>query len=248
MSDPVTQQLIDLAETTGGFIHDMKNHLGTVLLNLQLLGEDFENPQTQRERRALERIQLMTSECQRLVDLSNDFLRFARVEDLHREPTKLDDVVGRMVDFIAPTARLQNVVVNFYPAADLPPVALDREMFEKVLLNLMLNAEDAMPNGGTLTLQSRAADGFVELDVIDTGVGIPPDVRAKLFQPFRTTKTNGNGLGLATARKIVVAHGGTMTVQSEVGRGTKFTIRLPAAAPEVRGQTSEIRKDISSDL
>lgn len=229
MPDPVTQQFIDLAETTGGFIHDMKNHLGTVLLNLQLLGEDFENPETQRERRAVDRIGLMTSECQRLVDLSNDFLRFARVEDLHREPVKLEEVVGRMVDFLAPTARLQNITVGWYPAADLPRVSLDRDMFEKVLLNLMLNAEDAMPTGGTLTLQARPAGDFVELDVIDTGVGIPPEVQAKLFKPFQTTKADGNGLGLATARKIVVAHGGSMTVQSEVGRGTKFTIRLPAS-------------------
>lgn len=241
MSDPVTQQFIDLAETTGGFIHDMKNHLGTVLLNLQLLGEDFENPETQRERRALERIQLMTGECQRLVDLSNDFLRFARVDALHARPTKLEEVVDRMVDFIAPTARLQNVTVTWHPAADTPPVLLDREMFEKVLLNLMLNAEDAMPNGGTLTLQSRAAGGGVELDVIDTGVGIPPEALPKLFQPFRTTKANGNGLGLATARKIVTAHGGTMTVQSEVGRGTKFTLRLPAS--EIRGQRSAVSQD-----
>lgn len=230
MSDAAARQMIDLAESTGGFIHDMKNHLGTVLLNLQLLGEDFENPETQRERRALERIQLMIDECRRLVDLSNDFLRFARVEQLECRTVRLDEIVGRMVDFLAPTAKLQNVTVHWYPAPDLPPVLLDREMFEKALLNLLLNAEDAMPNGGTLTLQSRlAADGFVELDVIDTGVGISPEAQKKLFQPFHTTKANGNGLGLATARKVVVAHGGTMTVQSEVGRGTKFTIRLPAA-------------------
>lgn len=231
MSDAVTQQYIDLAETTGGFIHDMKNHLGTVLLNLQLLGEDFENPETQRERRALERIQLMTSECQRLVDLSNDFLRFARIEELHIEPTKYDDVVGRMVDFIAPTARQQNVVVHWYPAPDMPEVPMDREMFEKVLLNLLLNAEDAMPGGGTLTLQSRVDGDFVELDVIDTGVGISPEAQKKLFRPFHTTKPNGNGLGLATARKIVTAHGGSISVQSALGRGTKFTIRLPLRSP-----------------
>lgn len=229
MTETATQQFIDLAESTGGFIHDMKNHLGTVLLNLQLLGEDFENPETQRERRALERIQLMTSECQQLVDLSNDFLRFARVEQLQREPAKFEDVVGRMVDFLAPTAKQQNVTVHWYPAPDLPEVPLDREMFERVLLNLMLNAEDAMPNGGTLTLQARLDGDCVELDVIDTGVGIAPEAQKKLFQAFHTTKPTGNGLGLATARKIVVAHGGAMTVQSEVGRGTKFTIRLPVA-------------------
>jgi two-component system, NtrC family, sensor histidine kinase HydH len=86
-----------------------------------------------------------------------------------------------------------------------------------------------MPNGGTLTLQTRSLCDEVELDVIDTGTGIAPDVLAKLFKPFQTTKPNGNGLGLATARRIVIAHGGEMTVASTVGHGTKFTIRLPIA-------------------
>ena len=104
---------------------------------------------------------------------------------------------------------------------------LDREFFEKVLLNLMLNAEDAMPDGGTLTLQARGEGAAVVLDVIDTGGGIPPETMARLFKPFHTTKPDGNGLGLATARRIVLAHGGTIEAQSEVGRGTKFTIRLP---------------------
>lgn len=228
-ADPLAQQYLDLAEMTGGFVHDMKNHLGTVLLNLQLLAEDFEDPQSHRERRALDRVTLMADECRRLVGLSNDFLRFARIDELRAEPIRLEDVVGRMLDFITPTARQKGVEVEWYPAADLPAVRLDREMFEKVLLNLLLNAEDAMPAGGTLTLQARAEDGGVVLDVIDTGCGIPADELPKLFKPFHTTKAGGNGLGLATARKVVAAHGGTIGVQSAVGRGTKFTIRLPAA-------------------
>jgi signal transduction histidine kinase len=227
VNNPLTQQYVELAETTGGFIHDMKNHLGTVLLNLQLLAEDFEDAQTQRERRAAERVHLMIDECQRLVTLSNDFLRFARVEELHRVPLSLDTVVTRMVDFITPTARQQNIIVNAYSSGDLPLVPLDREMMEKVLLNLLLNAEDAMPHGGTLTLQTRTVGQTVELDIIDTGHGIPPDVLANLFKPFQTTKANGNGLGLATARRIIQAHGGSIHVESEVGHGTKFTIRLP---------------------
>src|SRR5437879_6570022 len=154
-ADAVTRQYIDLAETTGGFIHDMKNHLGTVLLNLQLLEEDFDGAESQRERRAAERIKLALGECQRLVDLSNDFLRFARIDDLHREPTDLSELLARLIEFVGPTAKQANVTVNFYPAADLPPVSLDRDMLEKVLLNLLLNAEDAMPEGGTLTVQAR---------------------------------------------------------------------------------------------
>ena len=229
---PSLQQYTELAELAGGFIHEIKNHLGTLSLNLQLLAEDFENPQTQRERRAHERVTRLHGECQRLVELSNDFLRFARVRELTTRPTPLHEVVGRMIDFLLPTARQQNVEINWYPAPDLPPVSLDAELFEQALLNLMLNAEQAMPEGGTLTLIGQPDGGCVCLDVIDTGHGMPADVLAKLFRPFHTTKQNGHGLGLPTTRKIVLAHGGSIDVQSEPGRGTKFTIRLPAAAGE----------------
>jgi two-component system sensor histidine kinase HydH len=226
---PSLEQYTELAEVAGTFIHEIKNHLGTLSLNLQLLAEDLDNPQTQRERRALERVTRLHGECRRLVDLSNDFLRFARVRDLDLKPTPLDEVVGRMIDFLTPTARQANIEINWFPAADLPPVVLDEELFEQALLNLMLNAEQAMPDGGTLTLIGRCDGDRVCLDVIDTGHGMTPDVLAKLFRPFHTTKQQGNGLGLPTTRKIVVAHGGTIDVQSEPGRGTKFTIRLPAA-------------------
>jgi signal transduction histidine kinase len=229
---PSLQQYTELAESAGGFIHEIKNHLGTLALNLQLLTEDFENPQTQRERRALERVTRLHGECQRLVDLSNDFLRFARVRELTTRPASLDEVVGRMIDFLLPTARQQNIEVNWFPAPDLPRVNLDVELFEQALLNLMLNAEQAMPEGGSLTLIGRAEGDCVCLDVIDTGHGMTAEVRAKLFRPFHTTKQNGHGLGLPTARKVVLAHGGTIDVQSEPGRGSKFTIRLPAATTD----------------
>src|SRR5438552_2516448 len=179
-----------------------------------------------------ERVTRLHGECQRLVELSNDFLRFARVQELTTRPAPLDEVVGRMIDFLLPTARQKNVEINWFPAPDLPPVCLDVELFEQALLNLMLNAEQAMPDGGTLTLIGRVEGGDVCLDVIDTGHGMPADVLAKLFRPFHTTKQNGHGLGLPTTRKIVLAHGGSIDVQSEPGRGTKFTIRLPAAAGE----------------
>jgi len=226
---PSSQQYLELAELAGGFIHEIKNHLNTLSLNLQLLAEDFDPPQTPRERKGLDRVLGLTDECRRLVELSNDFLRFARLDDLRRAPVGLDAVVARMVDFLAPTARMQGVALNWQAEPDLPPVSLDVEMFEKALLNLMLNAEDAMPDGGVLTLQVRAEPGWVVLDVIDTGAGIPDDVVPTLFRPFMTTKPDGNGLGLATAKKIVLAHGGDIAVQSEVGRGTKFTVRLPVA-------------------
>jgi two-component system sensor histidine kinase HydH len=220
----------ELAELAGGFIHDIKNRLGTLSLNLQLLAEDFEAPESPRERKALDRVNRLHGECQKLTDLANDFLRFARAQVLQRHPTDLGDAVARLIDFLTPTARQKGIELAWYPTADLPLVDLDRDQFEQALLNLMLNAEQAMPDGGTLTLIGRSDGVWVDLDVIDTGCGMTPDVLANLFQPFHTTKKTGTGLGLPTARKVIVAHGGSLDVQSEPGRGTKFTIRLPASA------------------
>jgi signal transduction histidine kinase len=234
----LNQQYAELAELAGGFIHEIKNHLSTLGLNLQLLAEDFQEPQSQRERRALDRIQRLQGECQRLVDVSNDFLRFARLKDLDRKPTDLREVVEEMVDFFGPTAKADHIEIKTYLAANLPPVALDQEMFKQALLNLFLNAQQAMtapepngtpPRGRELTIQaSRDLVGGVCLSLIDTGRGMPPEVAAKAFKPFFSTRQGGTGLGLATTRKIVEAHGGTIEVQSEVGRGTMFTIHLPA--------------------
>src|SRR5262245_20600153 len=154
---PTDQDYAELAELAGSFIHEIKNHLSTLGLNLQLLAEDFQEPQSQRERRAHDRVQRLQGECQRLVDVSNDFLRFARVEDLDLRPNDLVGVVEELVDFFEPTARQSNVEIKCYLPADLPPLALDREMFKQALLNLLLNAQQAMPGGGELTLQATKA-------------------------------------------------------------------------------------------
>jgi signal transduction histidine kinase len=221
------EQLADMAELAGGFIHEVKNHVSTLNLNLQLLAEDFAEPQTPRERRAKQRIDRLRNQCEKLVEVSNDFLRFVRSQDLRREPTRLEDVAQEMIDFFGPTAKAANIRINLYAAPDVPEVSLDRDLFKQALLNLMLNAEQAMPEGGHLVLQTRASGDAVCLDVIDTGKGIEPDTLAKLFRPFHTTKPGGTGLGLATTRKIIRAHGGEIEVQSEPGRGTKFTVRMP---------------------
>src|SRR5437773_2927901 len=147
-------QYAALAELAGGFIHEIKNHLGTLGLNLQLLAEDFQEPRDQRERRALSRVQKLQGECQRLTDLANDFLRFARIKDLPLAPADLAKVVEEMIDFFTPTARAANIDIKTYVPADLPAVALNIDMFRQALLNLMLNAEQAMPEGGSLTVQA----------------------------------------------------------------------------------------------
>ncbi len=219
-----------LAELAGGFIHEIKNHLGTLSLNLQLLAEDFEDPQNLRERRALQRIQKLQGECNRLVDVSNDFLRFARIRDLPLTPENLGRVVEEMVDFFAPSAKVANIEVKSFLPSDLPPVLLNVEMFKQALLNLMLNAQQAMPQGGMMTIQACMNDAKeVCLSLIDTGNGIKPEILAKVFEPFFSTRAGGSGLGLPTTKKIIEAHRGRIEVQSELGKGTKFTLCLPTA-------------------
>jgi signal transduction histidine kinase len=222
------QQYAELAELAGGFVHDLKNHLSTLRLNLQLLAEDFQDPQSQRERRALDRVQRLQNECQRLVDVSNEFLRFARVKDLELKPVDLTALIEEMVDFFEPMVHSAGIEIKRYLPADLPSVLLDREMFKQALLNLLLNAQQAMPSGGEITIQARAEPESVILSLIDTGQGMTSEVLANAFRPFYSTRSGGTGLGLATTRKIIEAHGGTIDVQSEVGHGTKFTLRLPA--------------------
>jgi signal transduction histidine kinase len=227
-AEGLTEQYNELAELAGNLTHEIKNHLGTLGLNLQLLGEELENPETPRERRALQRVVKLQQECQRLTDLSNDFLRFARLRELTLAPTDLKDVVDDMILFAGPSARRAQVEIRSFFPADLPLVFLDRDLFQQAILNLILNAEQAMPHGGELTIQAEHHDGEVLLHFIDTGVGMTPEVLSRIFRPFYTTRPGGSGLGLATTRKIVQAHRGRIEVQSEPGRGTKFTIALPS--------------------
>jgi signal transduction histidine kinase len=224
----------EVAELAGGFIHEVKNHVSTLNLNLQLLADDFAEPQTPRERRAKQRIDRVRNQAEKLVQISNDFLGFVRGQALKTEPTRLDDLAAELVDFFGPTARAASIDIRLYAAPGVPPALLDRDLFRQALLNLMLNAEQAMPDGGEIVLQTRSEGDTVCLDVIDAGKGIDPADLPKLFHPFHTTKPGGTGLGLATTRKIVRAHGGEIDVQSEPGRGTKFTIRVPKVVEAIR--------------
>src|SRR5436190_23772827 len=153
-TSPAGDRYTELAELAGGFIHEVKNHLGTLKLNLELLAEDFQDAQTPREKRAATKIQRLNGELERLVDISNDFLRFARISELERHPCDLADVLDELIEFYTPTAEKGGIRILRLLPADLPLVRLNREMFKQALLNLFLNAQQAMPTGGDLTIQA----------------------------------------------------------------------------------------------
>ncbi len=221
-------QYAEISQLAGGLAHEIRNPLSTLTLNLDLLLEDFQNVETPRERRVRERVERLRHEVQRLHAILENFLRFARVQDLKLEPADLNAVIAEVCDFYEPHLVTRGIVIRTHLAADLPPARLDSELFKQALLNLILNSEHAMPSGGDLILTTRRDGGWIVLDVIDTGVGMTEEVRARIFDAFFSTRSGGSGLGLPTTRKIVEAHGGKIEVQSEPGKGSQFTIALPA--------------------
>lgn len=230
----VNQKLVDqyteIARLAGGLAHEIKNPLSTIRLNMELLAEDFDASDHPRERRALAKVKVVQRECQRLQELLDHFLDFAKVRRMNVEPTDLNRQVKQVLEFYRPKAREAGIELVDYLASDLPTVLLDREAFHAALLNLVLNAEQAMPDGGQLVARTRVTGDGVALDLIDTGCGMDERTREQMFDAFFSTKRGGSGLGLPTARKIIEAHGGQIQVQSEVGRGTQFTIKLPVPA------------------
>ena len=221
------ERLAELGTLTGGLAHEIKNPLSTIQLNLQLLREDLpENePFTAR---IVSRLTTVQREAARLRDILDDFLRYAGKMELDRKPVDVNRLLEEMVDFFHPQAQVHRVQLRLRPAEGTLLVPMDERMMKQALLNLMINAVHAMPQGGELILSARRDDGRVVIDVIDTGRGMEPEVLERIFQAYYSTKKGGHGLGLAISKRIVEEHGGTIGAVSEVGKGTDFRVELPA--------------------
>jgi two-component system, NtrC family, sensor histidine kinase HydH len=233
-SQDVNQKLVDqyteIARLAGGLAHEIKNPLSTIRLNMELLAEDFAEEESQRDRRALAKVRVVERECRRLQELLDNFLSFAKVRKLNQQPSNLNLQVRQVIEFFRPSAAEAKIEIVDYLMPDLPTVLLDREAFHGALLNLVLNAEQAMPDGGQLVVRTSAVGDGVALDLIDTGCGMDAKTQRQIFDAFFSTKGSGSGLGLPTARKVIESHGGSISLQSEPGRGTQFTIKLPLPA------------------
>jgi two-component system, NtrC family, sensor histidine kinase HydH len=222
-------QNTELATLAGGLAHEIRNPLSTIGMNLELLAEELEGDDTQRSRRMLRRISSLQSECRNLEEILNAFLQFARAGELNLEAGNLNDIVTDYVEFLEPQAHSMEVELRPHLDSDLPVVRLDRSLMRQALVNLCRNAIEAMPDGGSIDLLTRTRDGHVQLEVIDTGRGMDEKTRSQMFKAFFSTRSGGSGLGLPTVRRIIEAHQGAISCESEPGKGTRFTITLPVA-------------------
>ncbi|MEA2624742.1 MAG: two-component system, NtrC family, sensor histidine kinase HydH, partial [Candidatus Binatota bacterium] len=180
-----------------------------------------------------ELIQIMLQEINRLDGVVTQLLNLGRPRDLTIEPTRLSGVAFRAVDLVDPQARAKSVTIRRIAAEGEPVASCDEEQIYQVVLNLLVNALQALPAGGEIVLALLPArSGMVGFEVRDDGPGMPDDVRDKIFLPFFTRREGGTGLGLTFVRRVVQEHKGRLTVESEIGRGSVFRVELPAAESE----------------
>jgi len=210
-------KLASIGELAAGIAHEIRNPLAGIGAAVEVLAGDQEI------------VSEIRTQIKRLNTTLCDLLDFARVRDPEIEPCDVRVLIRPMFALIRADVRKHHIhLVEDFPA-DLPPILADAKQAQQAILNVLLNAVQALPDGGTLSVTTTVSTAAVQLIVADTGAGIPPENLAKIFSPFFTTKHRGTGLGLAITRSIMEKHGGTIIVASQAGHGTTFTLTFPAA-------------------
>ncbi len=217
------ERLSSLGELTAGVAHELRNPLAGIKINTQVLARKKDLSET--ERRILDSTQEGIEKIQKIVE---DMLHFARPKAAHFEMEDINGVIEKSLSILQAKLKKGNISQVFERGEELPRLRIDVHQIQQVLINLMLNAIQAMEKGGTLTIRTFLEDGGgVGVAVEDTGAGIPKTHLKKIFDPFFTTKSEGTGLGLSISLKILDNHGATLDVISEEGKGSFFTIHFP---------------------
>ena len=211
---------------TRELVHEIRNPLNSINLNLQILEEDLSTENRGAPEGLQRRVQRIRGEVERLERILTDFRRYASLPPLTFETWDLAPLIEEVLDFNEPEAQRQNVQVS-RDIHKLPPIQLDPSQFKQALLNLIINAVQAMEDGGTLTVRAKPLNGEIQIDVEDTGQGIEPEQLDKIFDLFFSAKEEGTGVGLAIVKQVIEGHGGRVNVESNPGQGTNFSIWLP---------------------
>jgi two-component system, NtrC family, sensor histidine kinase HydH len=235
-SDPVSPGVDPewLSRLAGGLAHELKNPLSTLGMHLALLREQWQADDTPLAHRSVRSLNTIEKEVSRLNDILEDFLRFARTGELEREPTSLNAMIEQVVAFLRPEAEARGIEIETFLDANLPLLQLDPARIKQVILNLLINARQAMTARGhgriTVITRPDSAGGFGEiLEIVDDGPGMDASTLERAFDVYYSTKKGGSGLGLALVRRVIEAHDGQVEIQSAPGHGTRVMLRLPRA-------------------
>jgi len=223
-----SEKMAALGQLSAGLAHEIRNPLTSIKLFVQSLEKEVDLDEAQRED-----FRIIQKEIDRLNGMVVRFLTFARPEEPHWQPVQLPRRVMDALNLLGTRMKNQKIRVVISLPPDLPPVNGDPQQLDQVVLNLLLNAVEAMPGGGTLevrlakSVMAETQEGYLQLRIRDTGPGIAAKDRPRLFDPFFTTKEGGTGLGLSIAYSVAQKHGGQIEVDSEEGRGATFILSLP---------------------
>ncbi len=222
------EKLAAIGQLAGGVGHELRNPLGAIKNAVYYIrGKVVKSELAQKEPRVIEFLEIVDDEIASSTKIINDLLSFSRVGKPAVSPARMDKVID---DALSHTPIPENIELTKKVMASLPEVEIDADQIRQVLVNMITNAVQAMPEGGELAIAARAKGSFMEVEIADTGCGIAEEVMDKLFEPLYTTKAKGIGLGLAVCKSIMDRHDGYIVVASSVGKGTTFTIKLPLKA------------------
>ncbi|MBA7615072.1 Adaptive-response sensory-kinase SasA [subsurface metagenome] len=223
-----SERLAAIGQLAGGVGHELRNPLGAIKnAAYYVKGKVAQSELSQKEPRVMEFLAIVEDEINSSNKIINDLLGFSRVGKPSVSPAQIENVIETA---LSRTPIPENIKLAKKLDADLPEIEIDADQVQQVLANMIANAVEAMPEGGKLTIAARGKDECLEVEIADTGCGIPQEVVGKIFDPLFTTRAKGIGLGLALCKAIIDRHEGYIQVESQVGKGTTFTIKLPLKA------------------
>ncbi len=233
------EQFEELSRLTGQLAHEIKNPLSTIKINLKLINEELaellsagsnERASEKGERslgRSLRKISVIEKETDRLEQILDGFLRYLDRTELQLGNVNLNELISDMIDFYSPQASSHAITMRESLSKEPLICRIDPDMIKQVILNLFINSQQAMSGGGELMIRTFREGEEAVVQVFDTGCGITANNLPHIFDAYYSSRPQGSGLGLPTAKKIIQQHKGTIKVESEQGKGTIFTIRLP---------------------
>jgi len=222
-----TEKLASIGQLAAGVAHEINNPLGTIMIYAHLLLKNFDKDDPKRED-----VELIISEANRAKEIVQGLLSFARETKLKPGPVNVNDLLEDVLGLVINQSLFHNIKIEKKIDDTLPTIVADETKLKQVFLNIILNAAQAMEGSGRLIITTTKDKKYIKIRIQDTGPGIPPEVMANLFSPFFTTKEKGTGLGLAISYGIIERHKGKIDVETELGKGTIFTINLPLEAKE----------------
>ena len=225
-----SERLAAIGQLAGGVGHELRNPLGAIKNAVYYIKGKLTNTElAQKEPRVTEFLDIVDEEINSSNKIINDLLGFSRVGKPATSPARIEHVIDDSLSYITIP---DNVELERKLDSSLPEIEIDTDQIRQVLTNIVTNAVQAMPEGGKLTIETRQKDSLLEIDISDTGIGIPDKTIGKIFDPLFTTRAKGIGLGLAVCKTVISRHEGEIEVRSEEGKGTTFTIKLPLKAKQ----------------